>query len=223
MSKVFPVIGVAGALAGTWIFLGGGVEAFSCRPGLIPNGTENNCLNCHLSQLGGGPRNLFGAAVDAVAVSCEPFWGPALASKDSDGDGFTNGEELGDPEGSWKQGDPAPGDPARVTLPGNASSFPSAAADFVRGDANADGSVDLSDAVDVLARLFLGKPAPACAEAADGNGDGGLDVSDTVYVLSFLFIGGAPPPAPYPECGAAQADDDCGSFPPCVPIAPAAG
>ncbi len=38
-------------------------------------------------------------------------WGPALAALDSDGDGFTNGEELQDPNGTWEVGSAAPGAP----------------------------------------------------------------------------------------------------------------
>ncbi len=72
---------------------------------------------------------------------------------------------------------------------------------FIRGNANDDARVDLSDAVYVLGHLFLGQPAPPCVKAADANDDGRMDISDAVYVLSFLFLGADPIPAPYPECG----------------------
>jgi cysteine-rich repeat protein len=35
-------------------------------------------------------------------------WWPDIYDEDSDGDGLTNGEELGDPTGSWRIGDPMP-------------------------------------------------------------------------------------------------------------------
>ncbi|MDA0745973.1 MAG: T9SS type A sorting domain-containing protein [bacterium] len=99
------------------------VEALPFRPALLPNGTVKGCLTCHVSfpTPGNGPRNLFGQAVDArlAPFSRATFWGPALAKIDSDGDGFTNGQELGDPEGT---GTATAG--AEVTEPGNASSFP---------------------------------------------------------------------------------------------------
>ncbi len=72
---------------------------------------------------------------------------------------------------------------------------------FVRGDANGDARVDLSDSVSVLGVLFLGGVAFTCPSAADGNDDGSLDVADAIYVLAFLFQGGTPPPAPFPEAG----------------------
>lgn len=51
-------------------------------------------------------------------------WGPELAALDADGDGFTNGEELQNPEGSWRLGDPKPGGPGAVTHPGDPDSHP---------------------------------------------------------------------------------------------------
>ncbi|MCA8958984.1 MAG: hypothetical protein KDC38_00665, partial [Planctomycetes bacterium] len=89
---------------------------------------------------------------------------------------------------------------------------------FTRGDANADGSFDISDAVKVLDYLFVpGSTAPTCLDAADCNDDGGVDISDAVYVLSTLFTSGPPIPAPHPFCGPDPTTDalGCASFPPC--------
>ena len=102
-----------------------GLDARECRPELIPNGAVHDCSNCHRSSAGGGTRTPFGEDVrDRVLPgSCARFWNAALAAIDSDGDGRTNGEELGDPDGSWDPGDPQPGDGARVTNPGRADDF----------------------------------------------------------------------------------------------------
>ncbi len=99
------------------------------RPGQIPSGFVNNCSNCHMSPIGGDARNPFGQTVEgnfltAIGDFGNVLWGPELAAIDSDGDGFTNGEELGDPEGTWQIGDPAPIDAADVTLPGDPDSHP---------------------------------------------------------------------------------------------------
>ncbi len=96
------------------------------RPTLIPNGSVNQCSNCHFNAGGGGARNPFGQSVEALVSpgSQEEFWSEALAMEDSDGDGFTNGEELQDPNGTWRPGDPAPGDSSLVSNPGDPDSVP---------------------------------------------------------------------------------------------------
>ena len=40
----------------------------------------------------------------------------------------------------------------------------------LRGDANCDGRVDLSDVTAILGFLYLAGPAPCCLEAANANG-----------------------------------------------------
>ncbi|MBI4585084.1 MAG: hypothetical protein HY717_13810 [Planctomycetes bacterium] len=279
--------------------------ARACRVNLVPNGRKFMCLTCHVGS-SGGVRNLFGDAVSLIiggSSSCSlQFWGPALATEDSDGDGLANGEELGDPAGAWKPGDPSPGDPALVTPPGVAETLskpevssvdpkevstlggtairvsganfqastvirigalllesrnlvdaalitgvapalspdetpgprdltasdergnsilagaviyvvpPNGMNDFVRGDFNSDGSVDLSDAVGLLLFLFTGGGPPACLDAADADDSGKVDISDAVFILAFRFLGGARIPSPYPMAGPDLSPDDlpCG-------------
>ena len=74
---------------------------------------------------------------------------------------------------------------------------------FRRGDANADGSTNLADAVATFNFLFLGGDEPACLDAADSNDvDNALNLTDGVFLLNFLFLGGDPIPAPGPfDCG----------------------
>ncbi len=73
---------------------------------------------------------------------------------------------------------------------------------FIRADANADGKVDLSDAVFVLGYLFLGGAKfPACEDAADADDSGKVEITDAIYLLGHLFLGTAPPPSPFPEAG----------------------
>lgn len=107
--------GFIGELLGLFCFP---LQARSYRVDLIPNGNVYGCSTCHDSG-GGGPRNLFGYAVEEVAIGSQPFWNAALAALDSDQDGFTNGEELGDPDGDGIV------DPSRpVSHPGDPLSFP---------------------------------------------------------------------------------------------------
>ena len=73
--------------------------------------------------------------------------------------------------------------------------------EFLRGDCNGDGWVDLSDAVCILNWLFAGEKAPECAAATNTNGDEAASISDASYVLNFLFAGGPAPIDPFPDCG----------------------
>ena len=94
---------------------------------------------------------------------------------------------------------------------------------FTRGDANADGKVDVADLVDSIDELFPGFVLPRrggeqhCSDAADMNDDGVRDVLDALHLASFLFSGGPPPPAPFPGCGPDATDDDltCLAFETC--------
>ena len=80
-------------------------------------------------------------------------------------------------------------------------------APFVRGDANLDGSLDVSDPVTVLLQLFSsGLSPPPCADAMDTNDDEAIDISDAVSLLGGLFLHGEPPPPPYPSPGT---DEPC--------------
>ena len=84
--------------------------------------------------------------------------------------------------------------------------------EFIRGDANEDGTIDLGDAIASLPILFpTAGPIPIPCEAAlDANSDGIYNLADPVYVLAYLFTGGAPPAPPFPACAAP-------TFPPQLP------
>ena len=76
----------------------------------IPNGSFGGCNTCHENG-GGTPRNDFGLDFDATSDWAQ------LAALDSDGDGCSNGAELGDPDGIWMPGDTPAGE--AVSLPGD--------------------------------------------------------------------------------------------------------
>lgn len=73
--------------------------------------------------------------------------------------------------------------------------------DFIRGDANVDGAVDLGDSIALLGFLFSGGVTPTCLEAVDVNDDLQVTIADAIYLLGFAFGGGPAPAAPYPTCG----------------------
>lgn len=98
----------------------------SFRVNKIPNGNRFMCANCHINPQGGGALNNFGKAVESRVTpnGTQDFWDSQLASLDSDGDGFSNGAELQDPNGTWRPSQPNPGNPNLVTNPGDQNSKP---------------------------------------------------------------------------------------------------
>ena len=64
------------------------------------------------------------------------------------------------------------------------------AARFARGNCNADGVVNLSDAVFLLNFLFLGNLEPRCQRACDVDRNNALNLTDAIFLLDYLFRGG---------------------------------
>jgi hypothetical protein len=102
-------------------------------------------------------------------------------------------------------------------------SAPARADDFIRGDSNLDGAIDIGDPVTTLSILFSGG-LTTCLDASDANDDGAVDIGDPIYSLGFQFTFGSPPPAPFPACGSDPTADtvDCASNAFCGPGAPVA-
>lgn len=84
------------------------------------------------------------------------------------------------------------------------------AAEFIRGDVDANGALEITDSVRIFTFLFVGGQEIACQDAADANDSGVLDITDGIYLLNFLFRGGGAPPAPFPDCGADESEDSLG-------------
>src|SRR5437867_1611117 len=100
--------------------------------------------------------------------------------------------------------------PRRAILRFFAASFPTLvcvfagggivqAAEFIRGDANADGVVSMADALTVLQHLFHYGELQ-CPDAADANDDESLDIVDYV-ILNNRLLDGAALPQPFPAMG----------------------
>ncbi len=109
---------------------------------------DGRCATCHASSMGAGPRNVFGADVEGTITQDGPDWS-SLFCLDSDGDGVTNGQELGDPCGIW-----TPGTPPLRTDPLSAPADPQ---DHVNVDDSA---------------ACAGQPAPSCSALALASNSG---------------------------------------------------
>src|SRR5690242_8483330 len=112
LKSIVTMCGLAALLTAQNVF---GLSSYISR---VPNASVNSCNTCHLPS---GPPDLnpFGNAFAGNGH----VWNATLATKDSDGDGFTNGQELGDPNGT---GTATAG--AQVTNPGDAASHPTVTA-----------------------------------------------------------------------------------------------
>ncbi len=75
---------------------------------------------------------------------------------------------------------------------------------FLRGDANSDSLVDISDPVKILLHLFAGR-ALDCEDAADVNDGGSINIADAIILLNALFTYGQ---TPSPVCEVDEIADD---------------
>ncbi|MBL9135805.1 MAG: CHRD domain-containing protein [Verrucomicrobiales bacterium] len=166
------------------------------RVSQLPNGNRLGCGACHNSSGGGGPRNSFGQAVQAITGSANrAFWSATLAAEDSDGDGFSNGVEVGDPEGDrsvitgWVPTNPgnANSKPAvnqapqvQIASPANGTSFPSTAPVTITATASdTDGTVIKVEFLDGGQVIGEDTTAPFSLEATLAPGDHVLSVKAT--------------------------------------------
>lgn len=86
-------------------------EARSFRVGQIPNGGDFSCDSCHgRASLAVRDLTPFGVDVNRTLRNSNVDWS-AIWNLDSDGDGFSNGLELGDPTGAWRTGSASPNAP----------------------------------------------------------------------------------------------------------------
>jgi len=91
-----------------------------------------------------------------------------------------------------------------LALPG-----PSLRSLFIRGDADGDRRLDVSDPIGILLVLFAGHPSD-CEDALDADDSGTVSISDTLRLLGHLFLDGPAPPMPYPAIGIDTTGDGLG-------------
>ena len=87
---------------------------------------------------------------------------------------------------------------------------------FIRGDENQDGAIDIADPILTLQRAFIiaGQNPFPCRESSDGNDDGLVNIADPIFILGVLFSGGGPILQPAGICGIDPTADhlECDSF-----------
>jgi len=63
----------------------------------------------------------------------------------------------------------------------------------LRGDANCDRTVSVTDVIYLVNYLYRGGHVPLPLQSGDANCDGGVNISDVVYLVNYLFKVGQPP------------------------------
>ncbi|MBN1419406.1 MAG: lamin tail domain-containing protein, partial [Planctomycetes bacterium] len=146
----------------------------------------------------GGTLRLYASLADGNGTIDSLTW-PALGGQPSGGS-FGRTPDGAASTGLFPEATPGEANPAGGAL-------------FVRGDANGDGAVNVSDVSRILYGLFGDLGLPSCLDAADVNDDGRVNVSDPSALLLYLFGDGGPPEPPFPEAGADPTEDDLGCPP----------
>lgn len=149
------------------------------------------------SALGGDTVTIRG---DHFLEGIEVFFGDAPASEVVRVEGRSNELRVLTPPGSGPVPVKVVNRIPRELVSEAALTFTYRGTRFIRGDANVDGSLDISDPLAVLGFLFLGEGELPCHAAADANASLEVDLSDAIAILGHLFLGTEPPPAPFPAC-----------------------
>ena len=179
------------------------IVARSWRVSQIPNGNINGCRTCHNSSY--RSLNAFGIEVRSLVGrgSTASFWTSILAAKDSDGDGASNGQELGDIDGDGVSTIPRsevtnPGDskskpkksdtdPPVITLNGNSELTLEAGSDYTELGAKATDSEDgdLSSSIQVTGEVDTKNPGTyeIFYDVKDKSGNEAITLSRTVFVV----------------------------------------
>ena len=174
------------------IFVGWGqADARPARVDQIPNGRALGCASCHVNPAGGGPRTPFGMAIENNYLVPRDRtgvvqWNAMLAMLDSDGDGVSNGQELGDPDG-----DNMVDTSIQVTNPGDPNSFvpqqlaTPAVTSFVIGGVTLQKDVKNPPVPSGMQQFEITFNVPL--EGVTPNPAGGINIENVGVVTSFPF------------------------------------
>jgi hypothetical protein len=65
--------------------------------------------------------------------------------------------------------------------------------DYLPGDVDGSGDIDVSDVVFLITYIFSGGLSPIPLARGDADCSGGVGISDAVFLISYIFSGGSAP------------------------------
>jgi len=136
----------------------------------LPNVPENWPAVGHLHRYGGNGLNQFGMDFRSQGRR----WTTALCEMDSDDDGWTNGEELGDPNCTWIIGERPPQIVYQISHPGLPESYPAMRPKSGRLPKTQSPGQTPPPTV-TFPRMAPPAQAPPTSPESDAAGDGELD------------------------------------------------
>nr|AIG55607.1 secreted protein [Thraustotheca clavata] len=142
-------------------------NAFSSYRLRIPSGLNVKGYGAvgHVNKYGGGQPTQFGIDFEKGGAR----WSKFLCEMDSDKDGATNGEELGDPCCEWRVGLPTKPNP---TSPGHFNEFTLDELNALRCQAtNSDSSSSESTSTSTKASESITNPSTKASESITNDGD----------------------------------------------------
>ena len=87
---------------------------------------------------------------------------------------------------------------------GYQQNFSTETAEYICGDADASGIVNITDAIYLIQYIFNSGPPPDPMARADSDCSGVVDMSDVVYLVQFIFADG-----PFPCDPSGDGTPDC--------------
>lgn len=134
----------------------------------LPAGTLEHMMSIHISAMDLG-------SADSIAMICvdSTFVPPVGSFVFADSDGKTFAPLINSP-----------------------FCWPVARRPYVCGDADADQTVNVADAVHLINYIFKSGPAPDPLEAGDADCNGTVNVADAVYLINYVFKSGPEPCCP---------------------------
>ncbi|HDL03380.1 MAG TPA: hypothetical protein ENH25_04525, partial [candidate division Zixibacteria bacterium] len=141
---------------------------------------------------------------DGVGDICDNC--PSDANNDqADADGDGDGDSCDDCTDTDGDGYGNPGYPANTCAEDNCPSVPNPdqidsdfdgtgdACEFMCGDVNGSGTINILDVTSIINYLYKGGPAPVPPQSADVNKSGSINILDVTHIINYLYKGGPPP------------------------------